>query len=78
VKNNTDTTLENCKCGKEPTIGMVTECPAQYRVECACGKTALGCYYAHHEKGFRHTAAKKSAMEEWNGKQRRRGSREAG
>lgn len=58
-------TLKKHTCGKKPMLVMVTEWPAQYRIECACGKTALGCYYAHEDRAFRHAAAKKSAVEEW-------------
>lgn len=57
--------LSPCKCGKIPKLVEIGEWPAQYQVQCSCGKIALGDYYGSHDRAFRHSSAKKSAIKYW-------------
>lgn len=48
--------LAKCQCGSTPQLVKIGEWPAQYRVECQCGKAVLGRYYSHHEAHISHDA----------------------
>jgi len=56
----------NCACGAQPTIKQIHEWPAQYRVACECGVSAIGPYYGSDDRLYRHSAARKAAVKAWN------------
>lgn len=62
--------MNACKCGETPELVQVCEWPAQYRVVCKCGQSAIGFYYGSDDKSYRHAAAKKAAVKSWNSGER--------
>lgn len=58
--------FKSCKCGAIPQVIEIGKWPAQYRVDCTCGKRVIGPYYSHEESEVRHRSALKAVMEKWN------------
>jgi hypothetical protein len=58
--------LSTCECGAVPELKEMCSWPAQYKVECKCGKEVKGVYYGSHDAKYRHKMARKACMEAWN------------
>ena len=57
--------IHKCSCGQIPKLKRIGEWPAQYQVECMCGKIVLGEYYGHQDPTFRKNKAMKHAIKNW-------------
>ena len=58
--------MKRCECRRIPELIEIGKWPAQYKIECVCGREVTGPFFCSDDETYRHAAAKSAAIRVWN------------